>query len=128
MKPVEPTPTPKSTEEAEVTTPAASEELPNRVFDPAKAGSDFKLVADWLSRRSTTEKLCLWAGLVLMDGDTQWAIKRKECYRGNIGDDLFFTLDRELCSLAAQQSPNTTLDAESQRVLAYVAGLETGRA
>jgi len=96
-------------------------------FSPDKAHGDFRLVAHWLARRTLTEKLCLWAGSVLLDGDTQAALQSSEAYDGEIGRDLWTAWGRELTDLLVHSTPDSTLDAEAQNVLAYVAALQSGR-
>lgn len=95
-------------------------------FRADKAHADFRFVADWLAQRTPTEKLCLWAGIVLLNGDTQQALKDGGAYAGNIGEELYRTWGAEVCRLLDHPGADSGIDSQTQAVVAYLTGLQTG--
>ena len=108
--------------------PPAEPKVEDREFRAEKAHADFRFVADWLAQRTLTEKLCLWAGIVLLNGDTEQALKDAGTYDGNVGQDLYSTWGGEVCELLNHPAADSGVDLQARTVLGYLAGLQTASA
>jgi hypothetical protein len=94
-------------------------------FSPERASADFKLIADWLSKRDFKEKLAGVAAIILLNSDIEANIRESGGYDGDIGNALFTTWNDEIEAAVGGLSGSAAADSETMAVASYLMGLQT---
>ncbi len=89
-----------------------------------KAAGEFRVLVEWLQARSIQEKVTAQVFSTLLNGDIQHAIKGRNLYAGDIGEDLDGDWEEDVTAIMETPEGRASTPPELATIAAYVMGME----